>query len=245
MGNLQWEKFEGLFGDWTNRIKPFFDSGGFDPIYEKLKLSGKMGVKIAPLSSNVFRAFEECPFDDLKLVVVGMSPYHTLKQGNPIADGLAMSCSITNYPQPTLDQWYYACEKELNEGMCLPCIKNPDLKFLANQGVLLLNAGLTVEIMKAGSHNTLWEPFMKYLFEEIINLTGVPVIFLGKEAAQLEQYTAPYIWTFKPTHPASATYKGIDWDSGGIFKDINKILWDRNKLKINWFDNPEDDEIPF
>lgn len=245
---LNWEKFEGMFGSWANRIKPFFDQGGLDPIYEKLKFEGRRGKKISPLSHNVYKAFEECPFDELKLVICGMAPYHIFKNGKPIADGLAMSCSITNYPQPSLDQWYKALERELDDGLCVECVKNPDLSYLANQGVLLLNAGLTTEMYKPGSHNDIWEPFMKFLFEEIINLTGVPVVFLGKEAQKLEKYTAPFTWIFKISHPASAAYAGSEWDSEGVFRSINKILWDRNKYKIDWFDTEDEfseTDIPF
>lgn len=240
---LNWSLFEPLFGTWASKIKPFFDSGGFDNIYMELKKLSQRGKKIFPESKNTFRAFIECPIDELKCVICGISPYHSIKNGIIIADGLALSCSNTKYLQPTLEQWYSACELELHKGLCVPCIKNTDLKFLANQGILLLNAGLTVEAMKPCSHNDLWEPFMQYLFEEVINQTGVPIIFLGKEAQKLQKYTAPFSWIFNLSHPASASYNGGEWDSQGVFKAIDKILWDRNKDRISWFDSSE--QIPF
>jgi len=190
---------------------------------------------IAPLSVNVYRCFLETSLDDLKLVILGMCPYHTFKDGSPVADGLALSCSATGYLQPSLDQFHNALQKDILDRMCLECEKNPDLSYLANQGVLLLNAALTTEINKAGSHLELWEPFTKYVFQEILSTTGVPTIFLGKEAAKFERYTGLFAHNFVVSHPASAAYKNTDWDSEGVFTKVNKILKEVNNYEINWF----------
>ena len=234
---MKWEFFSELFHDsWHSKIRPWIESEQCDKIYEFLKFESRRGKVIVPLSSNVWRCFKETSFDELKLVLCGFSPYHTLKDNKPIADGLLMSCSITNYPQPSLFQWYQACEQELYNGINLNYTKNPDLKFLAKQGVLLLNSGLTCEALKPGSHNLKWEPFMKYLFEEVLSGTGVPIVLLGKEAHKLEKYIPPFTWLFKISHPVSASYSGSDWSSEGMFKSIDKILWDTNKFKIQWLD---------
>lgn len=238
---LNEDSFKDLFGDWWNKIRPFFLKGGFDPIYNFLKKESKRGKIILPESHNVFRCFRETPYKDLKVIFVGLSPYHTLKNGKPIADGLMLSCSLTNYLQPSLESWYSSCEKELFDGLTLTHVKNPDLSFLAHQGVLLLNMGLTVEYLKANSHGVLWEPFMKYFFEEVIGMTGVPIVFLGKEAAKLEKYVMPFTWVFKLSHPASAAYNNTAWDSDGVFKKLNKILKERNNDVINWFEVPEEE----
>lgn len=240
---LKWESFESKLGSWGSKFYPFYLSSGFDPIYEKLKFEAKRGKKILPNSEVTFRAFEECPFENLKCVICGISPYHTMKNGMPIADGIALSCSLTKYPQPTLDQWFNACERELNNGLCLPCVKNPDLKYLANQGVLMLNAGLTCEYLKPCSHNSVWEPFMQYLFEKVLDVTGVPIVLLGKEAHKLEKYITPFTQIIRLSHPASASYNNTEWDSQGMFKTINTILKHRNNETINWFD--ESLEAPF
>lgn len=241
---LSWNSFEYKFGSWAEKIKPFFFSGGFDSIYEKLKFEAKRGKKILPNSEVTFRAFEECPFEDLKCVICGISPYHTMKDGQPIADGIALSCSLTKYPQPTLDQWFNACERELNNGLCLPCVKNPDLKYLANQGVLMLNAGLTCEYLKPCSHNSIWEPFMQYLFEKVVDVAGVPILLLGREAQKLEKYINPFTQIFKLSHPVSAAYNNTDWETGETFRQISTIIKYRNNFVINWFDSDEE-LIPF
>jgi len=239
---MQFEKFKNLFHEsWHDKMRPFIESEECDDIYKFLKSESQRGKMIAPLSVNVYRCFLETPLDDLKLVILGMCPYHTFKNDMPVADGLAMSCSVTGYLQPSLDQFHNALQKDILNRMCLECEKNPDLSYLAHQGVLLLNAALTTEINKAGSHLELWEPFTKYVFQEILSTTGVPTIFLGKEAAKFERYTGLFAHNFVVSHPASAAYKNTDWDSEGVFTKVNKILKEVNNYEINWFN----DEPPF
>jgi len=232
---MQWEKFKDQFHEsWHLKMKSFIESEECDAIYEFLKKESRRGKQIAPLSPNVFRAFKETSLEDLKVVLVGMCPYHTSKNGIAVADGLLMGCSISKYLQPSLDQFYNAIEKELHNGLHLHYVKNPDVGYLARQGVLMFNAALTTEINKAGSHMTLWEPFTKYVFEEILATTGVPVVFLGKDAAKYQKYSPPFSYSFVLSHPASASYKNTDWDSEGTFGKINKILKDNNDFQINW-----------
>ena len=243
---MNWANFSEKFHpSWHSKIRPFVESEECDRIYEFLKGESKRGVQIAPLSSATFRAFLETPYDEIKCIVLAYCPYHTFKNGLPIADGLALSCSITNYPQPSLEIFYSAIENELYNGLCAPCIKNPNLSFLARNGVLLLNAGLTVAMNKPGSHNLIWEPFMKYLFENVFDVIKVPIILLGKEAQKIEKYIDPYTKVFKLSHPAASSYQGTDWDSEGVFKKVEKILLDTNNHKIQWMDTHEEDDLPF
>jgi uracil-DNA glycosylase len=185
---------------------------------------------------HVWRCFKETSLDDLKVVMVGMCPYHTFKNDLPVADGLLMGCSVTEQIQPSLSQFYGAIEREFYNGLNLSIIQNPDVSFLANQGVLMLNAALTTEMNKAGSHIEIWEPFMKYLFEEIINHLGVPIIFLGKDAARYKKYTGIFTHVFEISHPASASYKGTEWDTEGVFTKVNRLLEENNGFSVQWVD---------
>jgi uracil-DNA glycosylase len=179
----------------------------------------------------------ETPLDEVKVVLMGMAPYHTLKQGSPVADGLLMGCSTTGVLQPSLEQFYGAIEREVYNGLCLHCDKNnPDVTYLAKQGVLMFNASLTTEINKAGSHIKLWEPFTKYVIEEILNVQQVPFVFLGKDAAQYSRYVNPFAWSFTTTHPASASYRNTEWESGDVFRMVNKVIKDNNNFQIEWLD---------
>lgn len=237
---MDFDKFKDQFDEsWHHKVRPFIESEECDKIYEYLKKESKRGKKIAPLSSNTFRAFRETKLNNLKVVLMGMCPYHTFKNGDPVADGLLMGCSTTGNLQPSLEKFYNALEVEFHDGLNLNMIKNPDVAYLANQGVLMLNAALTTEMNKAGSHIQLWEPFTKYLLENVLDTVGVPFIFLGKDAAKYERYLPPFTWSFTLSHPASASYKQTDWDTEGVFKKVNQILKQNNNFEIDWLDeNP-------
>jgi len=234
---MNWENFKDKFHEsWHPKLKPFVESQECDKIYDFLKNESKRGKKIAPLSLNTYRCFLETPYDQIKAILVGMCPYHTFRDDSPVADGLLMGCSITNYVQPSLDKFYRGIEIDLHQGLKMNHSNTPDVSYLAKQGVLMLNAGLTVEANKPGSHNEIWEPFMKYLFQEVFDVIRVPIVMLGKEATNIERYIDPFTWTFEVSHPASAAYSGSEWDPEGVFRKVNKILHDTNNEQIQWLD---------
>jgi len=234
---MNWQNFKHQFHpSWHAKMRPFIESEECDKIYAYLKAESKRGKKVAPISMHVWRCFKETSLDDLKVVVMGMCPYHTFKNDAPVADGLLMGCSVTEQIQPSLSQFYGAMEREFYDGLNLSIIQNPDVSFIANQGVLMLNAALTSEMNKAGSHIEIWEPFIKYLFEEIINHLGVPIIFLGKDAARYKKYTGIFTHVFEVTHPASASYKGTEWDTEGVFTKVNRLLEENNGFSVHWLD---------
>ena len=238
---MDWLKFKDCFHEsWHAKMQHFIESKECDEIYAYLKKESKRGKRIAPLSSNVYRCFKETSLDDLKVVMMGMCPYHTLKNDVPVADGLLMGCSVTGSLQPSLEQFYKGIENELFKGLDLKHYKNPNVRYLAKQGVLMVNAALTTEINKAGSHIALWEPFTKYLLEQVLSFTGVPIIFLGKDAAKYERYIPPFTWSFTLSHPASASYKNTEWSTEGTFTKVDKILKDNNNFKIDWLE-----QVPF
>lgn len=232
---LNKDKFYFLFGDWWDKIEPFFDEGGFDPIYSHLKQESALGKKIAPLSGNVYKCFIETPLKDLKVVLMGMCPYHSTYEGSPVADGLLMGCSVTRKIQPSLQQFYDAVEKDVY-GLALDAIKGPDVSYLANQGVLMYNAALTTQIGVAGSHMKLWEPFTTYMFKNVFAIERVPIILLGKDAGKFKEYIPKNGNVFVLSHPASASYKGEDWDTKGTFKKVKEIVKGQIDYELEWLD---------
>jgi len=73
-----WEKFVDFFHEsWHEKMRPFIESEECDKIYAFLKTESKRGKRIAPLSHNVFRCFKETPLTDVRVILVGMCPYHT------------------------------------------------------------------------------------------------------------------------------------------------------------------------
>lgn len=234
MTKLDWSSFRERFGTYGGKIKPFFDAGGMDHIYGYLKQQKAEGKVVVPDSQDTFRCFVETPIEKLKVVMLGLCPYHTERGGVPNADGLLMSSSRTQHIQPSLDIFFKAVEQEMKGGLCLEFLPTPDLSYLAHQGVLMFNAALTTEMGKAGKHQELWEPFTKHVFETIIAPSMVPVIFLGKEAAKFKRYLATTQWSFELYHPAYAARIGEPWDTQGAFTKVGRILHDKGELPIEW-----------
>lgn len=230
-----WDNFKDMFHEsWHDKMKPFIESEECDKIYAFLKSESKRGKMIAPLSSNVFRCFKETPFNEMKVIIVGMCPYHVMRNGSPVADGLLMGCSTTGVMQPSLEQFYGGIERELYNGLALNRVKDPDVSYLAHQGVLMYNAALTTEINKAGSHLELWDAFNDYLFTNVFAFSGIPTIFLGKEAAKVSRYLTGFDWQFPISHPASASYKNSEWSTEGVFTKVNTLIKENNGYKIDW-----------
>jgi len=108
--------------------------------------------KVFPPAARIFRAFDECPFDHVKVVILGQDPYHGAGQAN----GLCFAVESGVAPPPSLQNIFKEIEADLGH----PVSRDPDLSRWARQGVLLLNATLTVREGAAGSHqNKGWELF--------------------------------------------------------------------------------------
>jgi uracil DNA glycosylase len=229
--NLNWEKNKHHFGNWADKIQPFFHL--LNPIYEELQSLSKRGKNIFPTCEKTFRVFQETDINEVKVLVVSLCPYHNITREKVIiADGIALSCSNTNKEQPSLTKWYDALEKEFPQETI---IRDTDLSYLCKQGIMMYNFGLTVENMKAESHNKLWEPFTKAFIEEVISLTGVPVIMLGKNTHKVEKWLYPMQWKFKLDHPSFAARTETDWDTEGVFKKVKKIVLDMNGEELKWW----------
>ena len=122
-----------------------------------LKEEKAAGKVIYPPSPLIFNAFNHTPFDKVRVVIIGQDPYHGQdNSGQPQAHGLSFSVPKGIAPPPSLVNIF----KEISADLNIKMGKNGDLTAWANQGVLLLNATLTVEQAKAGSHQGKgWEAF--------------------------------------------------------------------------------------
>lgn len=234
---MEYSKFEPLFGDWALKFKPFIESPKFDEIYSFLKKESKEGKIICPEHKNTFRAFKECPFDNLKCVFILQDPYPWVKYENGerifTADGMAMSCGNTGLCQPSLEIFYQGIEDDLGSEV----VRMPDLSYLASQGVLLFNTSLTVEKDKPTSHKGVWDDFNDFLIQEVINFytRGLIYVSFGQNAHVLGKAILPFLhWGFEVEHPAAAARKGRPWKHQNIFSKINKILKECNNDQINW-----------
>lgn len=219
---------------WANRLKGFLLSNDFRIILDKLVDESQDSKHFTPKVKQLFRAFEECPYKDLKVIMLGQDPYSNLIDGINVADGTAFSCSNTRTLQSSLKYMLQEVQNQIYpNGMTN---WDPDLKRWSNQGVLLLNVALTTTIGKTGSHYILWQPFIVYVLDYLAwNNPGLIYAFLGKVAQQFADGMPENCWKFKASHPVTAAYnKEENWNSEDLFKKINNQLYKNNGLKINW-----------
>jgi len=205
--------------NWGNILTPFIESKAFDEVVDSLVSLVNSGKRFTPKFKDVFNAFKECDYNDLKVVIVGQDPYPQLGS----ADGLAFSCSKKGKAEKSLQYINKAIDTD-----------HTDLRCWANQGVLLINTALTVEINKIGSHFWNWKPFTEYLFTELNkNNKDIVFILMGRKAEAWQLLLSDQK-LLKCSHPASAAYRGGIWDSNDVFSKANQELERQGKTCIVW-----------
>ena len=129
--------------EWLALLKDEFERSYFKELSGKVREEYLKG-RVFPPPGKVFRAFELVRPSDIKVVILGQDPYHT----PGVADGLAFSSVGSNPIPPSLLNMYNEIESEFD----IKCERSPDLTRWAKQGVLLLNASLSVRAGEANSH---------------------------------------------------------------------------------------------
>jgi len=215
---------------WGRVLKSFIYSADFDNIITQLARLSLDGKRFTPPLKDIFRAFEECSYKDLSIVIVGQDPYPQFG----VADGIAFSCSKTNELQPSLKFILEEINRSVYNGH--EESKDVNLARWSNQGVLLLNTALTTTIGKMGQHYNIWKPFLAYLFDYLTwNNTGLVYIYLGKQAKEWSEAVNDNNYKFYLTHPASAAYNNLTaWDSQLVFVKTSDILLKNNNKKMIW-----------
>ena len=206
---------------WDRMLSPYVNGLSFDYIMNKLRDSVEQGLRFTPKFKDVFNGFYECPYDDLKVVIVGQDPYPQLG----VADGIAFSCSIKGKAEKSLQYILKALEDENG---------SVDLRRWSNQGVLLINTAFTCEINKIGSHYGIWKSFAEHVFDNINRHNPDTVFILMGKKAEAWQTLLPNCKILKCSHPASAAYRGGEWDCNDVFNKANTILIKQDKTCINW-----------
>jgi uracil-DNA glycosylase len=214
---------------WSRILKSFIFSSEFDEILTKLWNLSQEDKRFTPPLKQVFRAFEECPYDKLQVVFIGQDPYPQLG----VADGISFSCSNTGKVQPSLKYIFEEIERTVFQGF--PSYQDPDLKRWSNQGILMLNTALTVEVGNIGSHYSIWKPFTAYLLDWLNNYNpGLVYVYMGKKAEEWSELTNDNNHKFIVKHPASAAYTGGKWDSMDVFNKVSAVVKENSGIKINW-----------
>ena len=183
--------------------------------------------EIYPKKDDIFNAFK-IPYKDIKVVILGQDPYH----GEGEAHGYAFSCLKKPIP-PSLKNIY----KELYSDLGIEKdMTNGDLTPWANQGVMLLNAGLTVEKDKPNSHKDLgWNKFTDSVISKL-NERNDPIVFIlwgnfAREKAKL--ITNPQHLVIESAHPSPFSARNGFFGSKP-FSKTNEFLKKNNKKEINW-----------
>jgi uracil-DNA glycosylase len=188
-------------------------------------------IPIFPSRQDVFRAFQSTPYPQTKVVIIGQDPYH----GPGQAHGLSFSVPSGIAMPPSLKNIF----KELEADLGLPLPTHGNLQSWAKQGVLLLNAVLTVRIHQPGSHQGMgWERFTDAVVKTLCQRED-PVIFVlwGKTAQEKckhilqETRTRHYVLTASHPSPYSA-YSGFF--GCRHFSKINDLLKRQSKEPLDW-----------
>ncbi len=222
MANVNIEK------SWENQLVEEFEQPYFKSIVQFLKIEKSLGKVIYPEGKNIFEAFELTPFDKVKVLILGQDPYH----GKGQAHGLCFSVHYGVKPPPSLVNIF----KEIKDDIGMEIPSHGNLTQWAQQGVLLLNASLTVEEAKPMSHaNIGWERFTDAVIRKVSEeKEGVVFILWGRFAQQKESlidHSTHLI--LKAAHPSPfSAYNGFFGCKH--FSKTNEYLRLHGKEPINW-----------
>ncbi len=183
---------------------------------------------IFPPKENIFNALKYTSYKDCKVLILGQDPYHGKGQANGLSfsvnDGIAIPPSLRNI------------FKELNQDLGIPISKSGDLTKWAKQGVLLLNATLTVEEGKANSHSNIgWQTFTDSVIS-ILNKKTIPMVFIlwGAYAQKkIELITNPIHKIITSVHPSPLSANRGFFGSAP-FSQTNTFLKANDIREIDW-----------
>ena len=184
------------------------------------------GLQVYPENKYIFRAFDLCPFKDLKVVIIGQDCYHGKNQAN----GLCFSVNDNIPYPPSLRNIIKECNNDINTKM------NHDFTYLANQGVLLLNSSLTVHERLAGSHLDIWEDFTNDVIKYINHNAKSEIIFIlwGNYAKNKKKFIDKKHFIIEGTHPSPLSANRGGFFHNNYFSKTNQLLKSLNKKEIEW-----------
>lgn len=213
---------------WKNILLPEFKKEYFQNLINFVK-SEYQTHTCYPKGKDVFAAFNHCSFNDLKVVIIGQDPYHGPKQAN----GLCFSVHDGISHPPSLINIF----KELQTDLGKPYPVSGDLSTWADQGVLLLNATLTVKAHEAGSHQKKgWEEFTDAVIEQISEQKKDVVFLLwggfAKKKGRKIDTEKHHVLTSGHPSPLSAN-RGY-WFGNKHFSKTNELLEQLGKSIIEW-----------
>ena len=213
---------------WAEALAKEFDQPYFENIVHFLKEEKAAGKIIYPAGPDIFRAFSLTPFNEVKAVLLGQDPYH----GTGQAHGLCFSVQKGVPPPPSLVNMYKELKADLN-------IDHPGHGFLeswAKQGLLMINAALTVEAGQANSHSKIgWSRFTDAVIKTISDKKEGVVFILWGRFAQLKKslIDTNKHYIVESAHPSPLSAHNGFWGSKP-FSKTNELLLKAGKQPIDW-----------
>lgn len=216
-----------IAADWKELLQPEFEQPYFEQLTGFVRRE-YASQRIYPAGKNIFRAFDKCPFEQLKVVIIGQDPYHGPGQANglcfSVADGVEFPPSLQNI------------FKEVTDDTGAPLPASGDLDRWAEQGVLLLNAVLTVRAHQAASHaGHGWERFTDAVVRAISERrTGIVYMLWGSYAQKKGLIVNPERnCILKSVHPSPlSAYRGFF--GCRHFSKANEYLLSLGREPIRW-----------
>ena len=213
--------------DWDDKLSTIWKSEGFKKFYNKIENEYNNKI-IYPPKDYIFNALKLTSFKDTKVVIVGQDPYH----GENEAHGLSFSVQKGIKIPPSLQNIY----KELNNDLGIPIHNEGDLTKWAKEGVLLLNAVLTVEKDKPASHKNMgWELLTDYIIK-ILNTKEEPIVFIlwGNFAKEKSKYiTNKNHHIIMSPHPSPFSARNGFFGSKP-FSKTNRFLKEKGLNETDW-----------
>ena len=213
---------------WNEVLSDEFEKPYFNSLIDFVKQEYSQAT-CYPKGSQIFSAFDHCAFDKVEVVIIGQDPYHGPGQANglcfSVSDGIPMPPSLINI------------FKEIEADLGKPFPQTGNLERWADQGVLLLNAVLTVRQSEAGSHQGRgWEMFTDAVIQKISEKKKDVVFllwggFAKKKGARIDRQRHLVLETGHPS-PLSAN-RGL-WFGNKHFSKTNEFLKEKGKKEINW-----------
>ena len=212
---------------WRQVLQPEFDKPYFELLTDFVR-HAYATRQCFPPAKHIFRAFDLCPFDKVRVVIIGQDPYHDVNQ----AHGLCFSVQEGVPAPPSLVNIY----KELNADLGCPIPDHGDLTKWAKEGVLLLNTVLTVRAHQANSHRGHgWEQFTDAIIQAVEQQDRPIVYMLWGSPAQTKSVmvTNPKHLVLKAPHPSPlSAYRGFF--GCRHFSECNEFLEAHGETPIDW-----------
>lgn len=213
---------EEYFGNWLKVID----------VNELNKIMGviqRMKVPICPSPMNIFKAFEVCDYNNLKVVFIGQDPYPQ----KDVATGILFGNREGTELSPSLE-----IIKEASINLEVPnnsIIFDPTLVEWAKQGILMINSALTVEMNKIGSHVMLWRPFISSMLKLLSEWNpGLIYVLFGEQARTFRPYIGKNNIVLEEKHPAFYARMNSKMPST-IFEEVSRLTKEKYGEPIKWF----------